>query len=69
MKSMRIYVSLIDYTYCTEASGVEVKFSEDYNFLHFKEKKVDGFDFRCKGANRVKFRLNIANVIGILIGP
>jgi len=69
MSSTHIYVSLIDYTFCTEESGVEVKFSEDYNFLHFSGKKVNGCDIRCKQANSVKVRLNIADVIAILIGP
>jgi len=65
-----MFVSLIDYCYCTEVKGVEVKFSNDFNFLHFRESKTGVSDIcRFKKAERVKFRLNITEVVGILIGP
>jgi len=50
-------------------SGVEVRFSDDFNVLHLREWKTTACDIRFKQANRVKFRLNIADVCGILIGP
>jgi len=69
MSSMRTFVSFIDYTYCTETSGVELKFSQDFNFLHFKGKKVDKSRISLKKESRLKVRLNVADVIGILMGP
>lgn len=49
--------------------GVEVRFSDDFNVLHLKERKTTACDIRLKQANRVKFRLNVKDVGGILIGP
>ncbi|MBM3456630.1 MAG: hypothetical protein FJX80_16095 [Bacteroidetes bacterium] len=69
MRSMRTFVSFVDYTYCTETSGVEVQFSQDFNFLHFKGKKVDKSRISLKKDSRLKVRLNVADVIGILMGP
>ena len=63
-------MSFIDYCYCSEVKGVEVSFSKDLNYLHFKERKTDVPDLcRFKKANRVKFRLNIADVLGLLVCP
>ena len=69
---MSLVVTFIDYCYCTEVKGVAVKFSEDFNFLHFKEKRKNTSSVcrvELKKANRAKFRFDIVDAVGFFIGP
>jgi len=49
-----------------------VRFSENFNFLHFKVKRKNSSgvcEVKFKKANRAKFRLNIEEAVGFIIGP
>jgi hypothetical protein len=72
ISSISIVVTFIDYCYCTEVKGVAVKFSDDFDLLHFKEKRKNNSSvckLELKKANRAKFRLKIEDVVGFFIGP
>jgi hypothetical protein len=70
ISSMELVVSFVDYCYSTEVKGVGVRFSIDFNYLHFKERKNNVPCLcRFKKADRVKFRLSIAEVQGFLVCP